>query len=500
MVCRNDAANRGSGRLLAGFCLALASTVFTLTLLEEVLRGIGIDHLPGVWANEIGTGYLDAGDGIYRFDPALNMERMRPHYDRDMFFNEYHWHHSGDWMGFRNPTDRRCVDIALIGDSMVYGHALEEPQTIRSDLEALVHRPVANLGQQAAAMDYEYEILRHDAARLDPDYVFVFFLNNDINDLETRLSEGEMQRFLALPVEDHDTRYFEIKPRRSFWQAGGMLRNLYVMRSVLMFKHMVQAWSAHFEEWRRRHGGGVEVEAAPDAPADMTARGLASAGSDQPTWMNEPPFAGDRLKQLAMEFHLRAILKAYDFASRHQMRMVYVFIAVPQPHDELFEQIIGDYCRANRIDFFSLRPVLQHAQGQGVDIFLPRDGHFSAQGAAVTAQALEQRFNLRATAGRPPSLSRAGRGLAPSACRRPARCTGCLGRMMDHAAPSNQKRESMRWLDRFQRGLQAVINGYQFETLDLLSSQHEGREMKCIQRSQWLRGGNLASHLAHRRA
>ena len=30
---------------------------------------------------------------------------------------------------------------------------------------------------------------------------------------------------------------------------------------------------------------------------------------------------------------------------------------------------------------------------------------------------------------------------------------------------------------------QRVISGYQFETLNLLSSQYEGREMKCIQRS-----------------
>ena len=38
-------------------------------------------------------------------------------------------------------------------------------------------------------------------------------------------------------------------------------------------------------------------------------------------------------------------------------------------------------------------------------------------------------------------------------------------------------------LNRCERGLQAVVNGYQFETLDLLSSEYECREMNCIHRS-----------------
>ena len=396
---RNESA-RGSGKLLAGVALALASGILSLALVEIVLRGVGIDRLPVIWANEMGTGYVDSGDGIYRFDSALNMERMRPHYERGMFFNGYHWRHAGDWMGFRNPVDRHRVDIALIGDSMVYGHGLDESQTIRSDLERIAHRPVANLGEQSAAMDYEYEILKHDAARLNPPWVFIFFLNNDISDLESRLTETEMRRFLALPIEDHTTRYFDLKPPRHFSRSAGRLRNLYVVRSALMFKHLMQGRIAKLQEWRRRNpvaGAGAEIA----VPADISGvKGTAAGGemSDQPAWMSEPPFAGDNFKQLAMEFHLRAILKANDFANRRGMRLTYVFIAVPQPDDELFEPIIRDYCAANHIQFFSLRPALERARRAGIDIYLPGDGHFSAQGAAVTARTLADQFHLRQTA------------------------------------------------------------------------------------------------------
>jgi hypothetical protein len=170
---------RHARNLLPGLCLAAASTLFCLALLEAVLR-LEIDHLPLAWANELGTAYLLYGNGIYRYDPELNMMRMRPNYSRHMFFNGYHWLHRTDSMGFRNPQDRTRVDIALIGDSMIYGHGLEERATVRSHLEHLLGRPVANLGQQGAAMDFEYQILRHDAVKLHPRYVFIFLTTTSL--------------------------------------------------------------------------------------------------------------------------------------------------------------------------------------------------------------------------------------------------------------------------------------------------------------------------------
>jgi hypothetical protein len=164
--------------LITHLTLLAAATLVALLTLEGVLR-LTLAWLPLPLADAMGTGYVDFGNGIYRFDATLNMERMRPHYDREMFFNGYFWHHHTDWMGFRNALDRRHVDIALIGDSMVYGHGLEEPDTLPAELEEIVGRPVGNLGIQGGAMDYEYEILRHDAIRLTPQCGVIFFLTND---------------------------------------------------------------------------------------------------------------------------------------------------------------------------------------------------------------------------------------------------------------------------------------------------------------------------------
>jgi hypothetical protein len=385
---------RRARSLLLGLCLAAASTFFSLALLEVALR-VGIDHLPILWANVLGTGYVWYGNGIYRYDPGLNTMRMRPNYEREMFFNGYHWLHRTDSMGFRNPQDRARVDIALIGDSMIYGQGLEEQSTVRSHLEHLLGRPVANLGEQGGAMDTEYQILVHDAVRLHPRYVFIFFLNNDITDVEERVHDNEIRRFLALPVSDHTTRYYDPRPRGV--ARDYPLRNLYVVRSYLLFKVMLKHRAApYLARWHR------STAAAPAASARVVAATAAAAGVNDdgllaldPAWKSQPPFAGDPRMQLALRFHLRAISKANDFARRHAMRFSYIFIAVPVPYDSLYEEINAEYCRTHGIDFFSLRPALEAAQRAGKQVYLPGDGHFSDAGAAITAQALADHFHLR---------------------------------------------------------------------------------------------------------
>src|SRR5262249_47720172 len=103
---------------------------------------------------------------------------------------------------FRNPQDRREADVVLLGDSMIYGHGVEEASTVRHHLENLLRRPVANLGIQGAGIHEEYQALKRFGLALEPKYVFLFFLVNDINDALSSLSAEDMQRFLNLPVDD----------------------------------------------------------------------------------------------------------------------------------------------------------------------------------------------------------------------------------------------------------------------------------------------------------
>ncbi len=186
--------------------LTIISLLLCLGMVEAGLR-LSLDLIPASFGNHLGSGYYDTGSGIYRYDSQLHLLRMRPNYRRAMFFNDYHWTHQTDGLGFRNPTTRTEASIVLLGDSMIYGHGVEESSTVRSHLEKELPQSVINLGQQGACIHTEYQILKNVGMDLHPQQIYNFILNNDLVDLREGLSEREMQTLLNLPTEDHSTPY-----------------------------------------------------------------------------------------------------------------------------------------------------------------------------------------------------------------------------------------------------------------------------------------------------
>jgi hypothetical protein len=215
-----------------------------------------------------------------------------------------------------------------------------------------------------------------------------------------------MRRFLALPINDHVTRYY-YPPYRGILRDQP-LRDLYVVRSGLLLELIIeQRVTAYLARWHDR-----ATEPPPAAPARSTPSTAPSDSTNDdvllpldPAWKAQPPFADDARMRLALRFHLCAISKASDFAQRHGMRMSYIFIPVPLPYDSLYEEINAGYCRTHEIDFFSLRPALDAARRMGKQVYLPVDGHFSEEGTAVTAQALADHFHLREAGAWPSSTS-----------------------------------------------------------------------------------------------
>jgi hypothetical protein len=170
----------------------------------------------------------------------MKMVNMKPNYKRTMYFNGYSWHHATDARGFRNPTNRSSAHIVLLGDSMVYGHGVEETSTVRHYLEHILNKPVANLGIQGSSIHEEYQVLKTFGVNLDPQYVFLFFLVNDIRDLTVNLSDGEMENFLNTSIDDHISPYFKIHqvvnepPGLSYY-----MRDFYVIKVFEFFRQYI---------------------------------------------------------------------------------------------------------------------------------------------------------------------------------------------------------------------------------------------------------------------
>ena len=203
--------------------LVSATSLFvSLGFLELYLRHFP-HTLPRALANHLTTPYHTGPSGIYRWAPEIRTTLMHPNHERTIYFNGYWWRHKTDSRGFRNPVEPLTASVVLLGDSIVYGHGVEEVSTIRHHLESFLGQPVANLGIQGSSIHNEYQVLKTFGLGLRPRYVFLFFLANDIDDLG-RLGEAALAAFLDTAVSDHATPFFDVRPPKPRWWGARAYR------------------------------------------------------------------------------------------------------------------------------------------------------------------------------------------------------------------------------------------------------------------------------------
>ena len=86
-------------------------------------------------------------------------------------------------------------------------------------------------------------------------------------------------------------------------------------------------------------------------------------------------------------------LRKLQYLSHNQgLRWALIYIYTGQPYDEIYQDILGEFCRLKDINYLNLEGAFEKEKEAG--LFLPNDGHFTDQGALVTARALIERFGL----------------------------------------------------------------------------------------------------------
>jgi lysophospholipase L1-like esterase len=348
----------------APLLISAASLVLSLAALELYLRYLPFT-LPHALANHVAGGYHTGPSGIYRYAPELRTKLMHPNDARTMYFNGYRWHHRTDSRGFRNPVERAQASVVLLGDSIVYGHGVEETSTVRHHLEAMLGQSVVNLGIQGSSIHDEYQVLKTFGVSLRPRYVFLFFLANDIGDLGL-LTASEMSAFLRTSPADHSTPYFDVRaPRRRPWPVAWSR----ALESRLDDLYVVKAWGFLRASLRARPGN--PAEASEDVLSSL------------------PSVPGDPKATMAMRFHLRALEKIQNLADQNRFRFVNVFTYTGVIRDEsAYEEILEAFCGTHGIAFLSLRPAFERALQSRSDLFLKDDGHLSDSGARLAAEVL----------------------------------------------------------------------------------------------------------------
>jgi hypothetical protein len=351
--------------------LVSATSLFvSLGLLELYLRHFP-HTLPHALANHLTTPYHTGPSGIYRWAPELRTTLMHPNHERTIYFNGYRWRHKTDSRGFRNPVETLTASVVLLGDSIVYGHGVEEVSTIRHHLEAILGQPVANLGIQGSSIHNEYQVLKTFGLGLRPRYVFLFFLANDIDDLG-RLGEAALAAFLDTAVSDHATPFFDARPPKQPWWGARAYRAIETRWDDLS---VVKAFDFLRGTVRARWGAPAEASEAD--------------------WEVLPPLPAGARSVLAMRFHLHALRKIQNLADRHGFVFVNVFTySGHMPHESAYEKILEAFCGTHGIAFLSLRPAFEQAVRNGEDVFLKADGHLSDGGARLAAQVLARYIDL----------------------------------------------------------------------------------------------------------
>jgi hypothetical protein len=160
------------------------SIAFSWALLETVLR-LTPGLLPPRYGNAVYAVYGDWPGAIYFWDKETRVNFMRPDFQTRAYWNGYWWEHRTDEWGFRNPPGLERKEWLLLGDSMIYGHGVEEQETVAHFLRADHHIVAYNMGRQGDSLFQEYLLARLYVPRFRPDVVVLFVFLNDFEDLTT---------------------------------------------------------------------------------------------------------------------------------------------------------------------------------------------------------------------------------------------------------------------------------------------------------------------------
>ncbi len=194
--------------IFIGVLISFLVFFFCLVGLEILLRTWPTMLLGNNFTNEIRSKYHGGDDGIYWYDSALRIKRMKPHYETTMYFNEYEWHHTTNADGFRIADDRTDADIVLLGDSLIYGHGLDDDESIGYLLDAQSQLTSANLALQGNGSFDNFVIFNAFTFNYHPKYIFYFFFGNDLTDFrghqDVDVTLRELNDFVATPLDEFD--------------------------------------------------------------------------------------------------------------------------------------------------------------------------------------------------------------------------------------------------------------------------------------------------------
>jgi hypothetical protein len=357
---RRDVLYRYVYLLVLGAAAALAFEA-VLHLRPTVLRGR--------LANIAYTGYHWQRGGIYELDRHRGPV-LRPGVRRTMYWNGHWWHHETGASGWRGP-DVAHADAVFLGDSMIYGHGVEEQQTASARFAARTGTTAVNLGQQGTCQIQSFLTLSRHAARLRPRLVFASLHPTDLEEAPRLYDDGELRRFAEAP---DDAAYEPVvrpgfQPRPPGWD----LRSVWTRFIALPLR--CAGLAGTLTHWNRP-GAQAEEQYARDpfVPAAVEIDALPPALAPDAPEATSLPWRAER----------RAVREMKRLCDRTGARLVVFDLGYPRQ----FSQAVEALAREIGVTYSDAgRQVLARCQA-GERVYLVDDGHWSPAGNDAIAEQL----------------------------------------------------------------------------------------------------------------
>ena len=378
---RNQTVISGRTALFVRFALLVGSSVFVLGC-AEILLTFRVLPLSDAATRYVFGCYEPSQPGryIYTSITSLQLGLHRPHFAGDCYFSGHFWRHQSDAFGWRNPTTWDAADVVLLGDSMIYGHGVNEEQTTAHFLRRQLGQTVVNLGITGGSPVHYLAYLRNFALPLEPRVIVVFFFGNDLEDIRATRPLEEIETFV-LTGEGRETQIFQRAElmnqlRLPGKQQPGALDGFATYR---LLEFAVRAWEPSRPAPR--------VEPRQTNPADPEQ-------AERPAVLPPPPDEAnirelENRNELRIAYLRRAMAMMAESSRNAHATLVVAHLGKLKDSDWLFQRLLTELSEEHDIYYFDT-PVLD-----GPDR-LPFDGHLSEAGHRRLAEALAAFLRERA--------------------------------------------------------------------------------------------------------
>lgn len=367
---------------LRPFLYRAAAAVLGLILaasVGEVLLRTGRNHLSPKLRAFISNCY-DAQDdvnGIYYMDPRLGLTLPRPDFSTTCSWNGYDWRHRGDHSGFRNPKTLDTTDIAILGDSIVYGHGVEEGDTIAARLRSQMGLAVTNFGVTGASPVHYLAFSRNYALRLHPKALVIVIFANDLLEIPLQRSADEIARFSRDAV-GREMRILPPDALTAFAPRPALSRR--ILSDSVFLRTFLYGMHALSEE--------TQTETPEPVPTRPDVVDL------------EQPFG----PSVAYLRRVLGVLAADT--KRTESRLIVLYVPATLGNFGLenagLPRMLSESADSGGYFFIDTTPALTDGQGRGKPgTRLPHDGHLTGAGAAVVADLIATQLRGVALAAAP---------------------------------------------------------------------------------------------------